>query len=87
MQKGLPSFEQSLTQQAEAKRKRRRPEAKQTDRQQISPASSAAGIATTASDFPVIPDPDAALVSPPRVQLHSLSRLTDATDKSCVDIY
>ena len=57
-----------------------RPEAKLTYRQRISLASSVAGIATPASDFPVIPDPDSASVSPPRAQLHSLTRLMDAKD-------
>ena len=57
-----------------------RPEAKLTYRKRISLASSAAGIATPASDFPVIPDPDPASVSPPRAQLHSLPRLMDAKD-------
>ena len=56
------------------------PEVKLTDRQRISLESSAAGIATPASDFPVIPDPDSASVSPPRTPLHSLPRLTDAKD-------
>ena len=51
---------------------------RQTDRQRISPASSAVGIATPASDFLVLPDFDAVSVSPPRAQLHSLPRLTGA---------
>ena len=63
VQKGLFSFEQSLAQQAEAKRKRRKARG-QADR--------------PATDFPVTPDRDAALVSPPRAQLHSLLRLTNA---------
>ena len=57
-----------------------RPEGKLTYPKRISLGSSAAGIATPASDFPVIPDPDSASVSPPREQLHSLPRLMDAKD-------
>ena len=60
-----------------------RPEAKLTDRQRISPTSSAVGTAAPESDFPVIPDPDTASVSPPRAQIHSLPRLTDANINAC----
>ena len=60
VQKDLSSFEQSLTLQAEAKRKRRMARGQADRPERISPASSAAEIASSASDFPVIPNPDAA---------------------------
>ena len=76
--KVCPAFNSDSHSRLRQRERGERPEAKQTDRRRISPASSAAGIATPASEFPVIPDPDTASVALPRAQLHSLLRLTDA---------